>query len=143
MIPGSMHKILQKKDVSDRLADDLGEMHIKITQKVVWLVSFSNHALEKRAQIVGLMAYHLHTPDQTGLTDGYPQAVSFDAQALPVENAWKGFILHQNLGNFLTTVRHPLERRLGLLPYAARHIVDKCSGNCPTKGRQQASAVVG
>jgi hypothetical protein len=75
-------------------------MHIKITQKIVRLGSFSDHALEKRSQIAGRMTYHLPTPDQTILTDGYPQAVPYGAQALPVENAWKGFIPIRTLATF-------------------------------------------
>jgi len=71
--------------------------------------------------------------------------VSFGAQALPIEDAWKGFVSHQNLRNFLTTVRYSLQRGLGLLPYSARYVADKRGGDRPTKGkgRQQGGAAVG
>jgi len=79
--------------------------------------SFSDYIFEQCPQIACLIAHDpstssgqaLHAADQTRLTDGDPhQAVPFGAQALPIEDAWKGFISHQNLGNFLATVRQPL-----------------------------------
>src|SRR4030067_1749738 len=120
-----MHEVLQQTDTLNSLADNLGKMHIKIAQEVLRMKAFSNDTFEKRPQIACLIAHDLHATDQTGLTDGHSQTVSFGTQALPVEDARKGFVSHQNLRNFLTTVRYSLQRGLRRFPYNAALVSEK------------------